>query len=80
MRHFIEVGVNSDFVLYSLFQTLLQSVLSLDDSIHIMMMFLLEGQKLVFRIIYALLKLNHEFFLTIKSKKDLIKNLRQNNQ
>ena len=42
------------------------SVLSLDFTTHILMLFLFEGQKILFRLIYALLKLNVDFLLCLK--------------
>ena len=80
MSHFMKVGVNFDILLHSLFNTALQSVLTLDDSLHVTMLFLLEGQKLLFRLTFAVLKLNHDFLMTVTSKKDLVKRLRENHQ
>lgn len=43
LKHFFDTGLNLDMILHSFFNTLMQSVMTLEQSMHIMINFLLEG-------------------------------------
>lgn len=77
MKHFFNANINLDLILHHLFNSLLQSVLTLEQSIHILMNFMLEGQKLLFRMVYAVIKINGDSMLKIKSKQDCIEKIRK---
>lgn len=58
----LELGLNFDVLLHQMLNTLCTCVLPLDLSIHIAFVFVIEGQKTLIRIIYAILKLSKDFF------------------
>lgn len=72
------MGISFDLILHQLFNSLCQSVLTLEQSIHIMFNFLLEGQKLLFRMVFAILKSNNAFLLKMVSKQNTMEKLREN--
>ena len=49
-------------------ESLLTSVLSLEMAMHTTMCFLVEGQKVLFRFIYAILHLSESFILSHKTR------------
>lgn len=57
--------------------TLCTCVLPLDVAIHVTFMFVVEGQKTLLRIIYAILHLTKPFFMKLTDKKDLIGKMRE---
>ena len=55
--------------------SLCTNILPLEISIHLTMIFLVEGQKSLFRAMYSILKCNKKFILNIDNKNDFIKKI-----
>lgn len=78
MKHFYDKDISFDMILHSLFNTLCQSVLTLEESWHILTNFMLEGQKLLFRMIFSLIKMNHSFLVKVESQAHIMYGFQQN--
>ena len=64
-------------LIHQMLNTLCTCVLPLDLAIHITYIFVIEGQKSLLRIIFAILAINKELFLEIKEKRELMPKLRE---
>lgn len=51
-------------------------MLTLEQSLHVFMNFCLEGQKILFRMVYAILKINHDFLMKLTEEEDVIAMIR----
>jgi hypothetical protein len=72
IQHFFEKQISFDMILHKLFNSLCQCVMTLEQSFHILMNFMFEGQKLLFRTIFALIKLNYWFLYKTDKQEDLL--------
>ena len=72
----MELGLNFDLLLHQMLNTLCTCVLPLDLAIHIAFIFIIDGQKTLFRICHALLKLSKNFIVGLQTKKDIMGQLR----
>ena len=72
-----ELNFNFDLLVHQLLNTLCSCVLPLDISIHIAFTFIIEGQKVLLRYIYAVLALTKDFFASLTVKKDVLGKLRK---
>ena len=54
----LEIGLNFDLLLHQMLNTLCTCVLPLDLAIHVAFIFVIEGQKALLRVCYAILKLS----------------------
>ena len=74
--HFFKIEYNFDFLVHSLMNSMLTSVLPLDFAIHLSLTFLMEGQKVLFRVIFGLLEMHRNYLIKTKDNKDFIENFR----
>jgi hypothetical protein len=72
-----ELGFGFDLLVHSLLGSLCTSVVPLDIALHIASVFLLEGQKSLFRFAYAVIKCNKEWLLNLTSSHELVKRLKE---
>ena len=78
LEHCLEMGINFDSLIHSMLNTMLTSVVSLDIATHIMMVFLIEGQQVLFKLMFGCLKVNEEFFFTLYSRDHFLQHIRAN--
>jgi hypothetical protein len=71
----VKLGFNFDMLVHSMLTSLTTNIVPLDIALHEAMVFLLEGQKTLFRFVYAVIKCNKDFILGLEDKHDLIKRL-----
>jgi len=69
---------NFDMLIHQMLNTLCTNIVPLEVALHIATVFLLEGQKTLFRFMYSVIKCNKDFFLALDTKQDLIKKLQEN--
>lgn len=70
--------MNFDLIIHSMLNTMLTSVVPLDVATHILMVFLMEGQKVLFRMMIGCLKLNKPFIKSLPDKKNFLAQVKQN--
>mmetsp|Transcript_44325 Transcript_44325/g.60122 ORF Transcript_44325/g.60122 Transcript_44325/m.60122 type:complete len:87 (+) Transcript_44325:644-904(+) len=63
LNHFQKIDFDPTRIIDETYRTLLSSLLPLDNTIEIVYMFIMEGNKLLYRFTYALLRLNRKFIL-----------------
>lgn len=73
-----ELQFNFDLLIHSMLNSLCTNVVPLDIAIHVVSLFLVEGQKTLFRFMYAAIKCNKDFFVQLESKEELVKKLKAN--
>ena len=74
----MELQLNFDLIVHSLLNSLLTSVVPIDIAADIVLVFLIEGQKTLFRFIISLLRCNKDYINGLETKKDFIFNLQAN--
>ena len=72
---FFELEMNFDLTVHVLLSSLLTNILPLDITIHMVFMFLIEGQKVLFRMIIATLNSCRPFIIDLYDSKQFMTKL-----
>ena len=72
-----EIQLNFDQLIHNMLNSMLTCVLPLDLAIHVTWMFIMEGQKALFRSVYAVLKYSRDVIAAVNTKKDIITKIRE---
>ena len=75
---FFDIEYNFDYFVHQMMKSLLTIVIPIDFAIPVIFNYLIEGQKSIFKCMYGFIKSNKDFILNLKTKDQLLQNIRSN--